>query len=283
MKTMILNRIITFRNRGVMRKLDLVLLNTFVQVIDAKGYTAAAERLHLAQSTVSVHIKRLENVVGVILIDRTHRTPTPTAIGERLLSHARSMLNLNTLAWQDISEQRLEGVVRLGIPDDYLIYIPKVLAEFESRFPEVELHVHCGLSVDLLDMLQNGMLDLAVTTRQPNSPGGEVLCQEKTIWVGSPNFDVRKRTPLPLALSRDGYCIFRKRGIEALDAAGIKWRLAYVSSSLSGLYAAVEAGLAVTILTPSMVGQGLKILGCNSLSFHWSLLNAEDGIYINPS
>lgn len=243
-----------------MRPLDLVLLHTFVQVIDSQGYTAAAERLHLAQSTVSAHIKRLEDIVGTALIDRNQRLPTPTAIGQRVLTHARNMLHQNTLAWQDIQEQRVEGQVRLGIPDDYLVYLPHVLAEFESQFPSVELQVHCGLSVNLVDMIKHKTLDLAITTRQPNSPGGEVLCQEETVWVGAQGFDVQKRSPLPLALSQDGYCVFRQRGIEALESAGIEWRQAYVSASLSGLTAAVKAGLAVTIMTPSMLSPSLKVL-----------------------
>ncbi|WP_428944761.1 LysR substrate-binding domain-containing protein [Pantoea sp. FN060301] len=242
------------------RLFDLVLLNTFIQVIDSGGYTAAAESLHLAQSTVSAHIKRLEQMTGFTLIDKRHRTPEPTDIGQRLLTHARQLVNLNTLAWNDMLDQRLEGVVRLGIPDDYLVYIHKILAGFEKNFPDVELQVHCGVSVNLLEKMSANMLDLAVTTRQPNTPGGKVLCREDTIWAAAVDYDAQRRLPLPLAVSTDSGCIFRQRGIEALDAAGRPWRIAYTSSSLSGLSAAVKAGLAVTILTPSMLTSGLRVL-----------------------
>lgn len=245
------------------RPLDLVLLKTFVQVIDSKGFTLAAEKLHLAQSTVSVHIKRLESIVGTSLIEKNQRIPMPTPVGLKLLSHARHLLSQNMLAWQDLFDQRLDEVVRLGIPDDYLIYIPKVLSEFERRFPDVELQVYCGLSVELLDKMRAKMLDLAITTRQPNSPGGEVLCREQTIWAAAEGIDIQKRQPLPLAVSKDGLCIFRQRGIEALNSAGISWRIAYTSTSLSGLTSAVEAGLAVTILTPSMLRAGIKPLTSN--------------------
>lgn len=249
------------QSKNFNRPLDLVLLKTFVQVVDSKGFTAASEQLNLAQSTVSVHIKRLENIVGYPLLEKRQHDPKPTVVGERVLLYARRLLQLNTLAWQDIYEERIKGIVRLGIPDDYLVYLPKVLGEFERKFPDVELQVYCGLSVELLEMINTQQLDVAVTTRQPNTPGGEVLSKERTVWAGALTYDIADRSPLPLAISRDPQCVFRKRAIEALNAADIAWRIAYTSTSLSGLTAAVTAGLAVTILTPSMITPNVRILG----------------------
>lgn len=245
------------------RPLDLVLLRTFVGVVDRGGFTAAAERLHMAQSTVSAHMKRLEEIFDCRLLQRGHRAAVPTPAGMRLLAHARQMLRQNALAWQDVREQRLAGVVRLGIPDDYLVYLPEALAAFEERFPGVELEVHCGLSVDLVQDVRAGALDLAIATRQPNSPGGELLCREPMVWAGAAGHETHARSPLPLAVSREGVCIFRDRAIAALEAADIPWRIAYASASLSGLSAALRAGLAVTVLTPSMIGPGLRRLGGN--------------------
>ena len=74
------------------RPLDLVLLKSFVAVVDKGGFTAAANHLHLAQSTISAHIKRLENVLERSLLQRKLQMAVPTAAGERLLSHARQML-----------------------------------------------------------------------------------------------------------------------------------------------------------------------------------------------
>ncbi|MGC8118908.1 LysR substrate-binding domain-containing protein [Marinobacter sp. VGCF2001] len=246
------------------RPIDLTLLNTFVGVVDKRGFTAATEELNLAQSTVSAHIKRLEELIGRPLLQRGQKYAIPTATGERLLMHARQMLRQNALAWQDISNQRLAGVVRLGIPEDYLSYLPSALSEFEARFPDVELEVHCGLSVDLVQDVKSGLLDLAITTRQPRSPGGDVLKREPMIWAGAIGYDTQWRSPLPLAVSQQGVCVFRERTIASLDAAGIPWRIAYTSASLSGLSAAVRAGLAITVLTPSMLGSEMRALGAEA-------------------
>ncbi|MDP5291991.1 LysR substrate-binding domain-containing protein [Oceanimonas sp. CHS3-5] len=269
------------------RPIDLVLLNTFVAVVDKGGFTAAASHLHLAQSTVSAHIKRLESLLERPLLQRHHQLAVPTAVGERLLSHARQMLRQNALAWQDILDQRLAGVVRLGIPEDYLGYLPAALSDFEARFPDVELEVHCGLSVDLIQQIKTGALDLAITTRQPRSPGGEVLRREPMVWVGAAGYDTPRRSPLPLAVSKRGVCIFREHTLASLDAAAIRWRIAYTSASLSGLSAAVRAGLAITVLTPSMVGPGMRILGAEEglpalpgieIALHRSSQRAGDAI-----
>lgn len=243
------------------RPFDLVLINTFLHVVDLGGFTAASETLHLAQSTVSTHIKRLENTLGQPLFERNTKALKLTDTGSKLLLHGRRILQLNNLAWQDIKEKNIDGIVKLGIPDDYLVYLPQVLSEYQHQFPNVELKVECDLSVHLLDRLATGSIDIAITTRQPYSPGGKVLCREPAIWVGNENIDnYPLQSPLPLAVSRDGYCIFREQAISSLDSAGIEWRIAYTSSSLAGLSAAVRAGLAISIFTPSMLKEGLKIL-----------------------
>lgn len=239
---------------------DLILLQTFVRVVETGGFTAAGEDLHLAQSTVSAHLARLEDHIGYRVLRRDRNSVEPTQTGERLLAHARRMLRQNTLAWQELHEDRLEGRIRLGVPDDYVGFLPEVLGEFEHRYPAVQLEVHCGLSVELIDQVQSGPLDLAVVTRQPRSPGGKVLRREPLVWAGAVDHDITDRDPLPLALSRRGVCIFREQALAALDSAGRQWRIAYTASSLSTIVAAVRAGLAVTALTPSMFGDGLETI-----------------------
>ncbi len=74
--------------------LDLVLLRTFVSVVDTGNFTRAGEHLHLTQSTVSQQVIRLEQNLGCRLLDRSQRQVSPTEEGERLLGYARRLLRL---------------------------------------------------------------------------------------------------------------------------------------------------------------------------------------------
>ena len=99
--------------------LDLDLLRSFVSVVDSGGFTRAGERVHRTQSTVSQQIKRLEDDVGRPLLIRSGKTVTPTEDGERLLSYARRILALAGEARDMLARPEAEGVVRLGIPEDF--------------------------------------------------------------------------------------------------------------------------------------------------------------------
>src|ERR1700692_4784575 len=99
--------------------LDLELLRSFVSVIDAGGFTRAGERVHRTQSTVSQQIRRLEDTLGRELRHRNGKRATPTEEGERLLSYARRILALAEEARDVVARPASDGVVRLGIPEDF--------------------------------------------------------------------------------------------------------------------------------------------------------------------
>src|SRR5271163_2662888 len=102
--------------------LDLELLRSFVSVVDAGGFTRAGERVHRTQSTVSQQIKRLEDDIGQPLLNRAGKDVTPTEAGERLLSYARRLLSLAEEARDVVSRPTGDGVVRLGLPEDFAAY-----------------------------------------------------------------------------------------------------------------------------------------------------------------
>src|ERR1700754_535651 len=102
--------------------LDLDLLRSFVSVVDAGGFTRAGERVHRTQSTVSQQIKRLEEDFGQPLLIRSGQDVTPTEAGERLLAYARRLLALAEEARDVLARPGHEGVVRLGVPEDFAAY-----------------------------------------------------------------------------------------------------------------------------------------------------------------
>jgi DNA-binding transcriptional LysR family regulator len=229
--------------------LDLDLLRSFVSVVDAGGFTRAGERVHRTQSTVSQQIRRLEELFGRPLLHRDGKRVTPTEEGERLLSYARRILALAAEARDVVARPASDGVVRLGMSEDFAAYrLSEMLSEFVRARPGLRLDVRCGLSVDLRHALERGELDLGLFKRDLGEGGGVAAWPERLQWITSRRYPIDfRREPLPLAVFEQG-CLYRNRAIHALEAAGRAWYVAYTSPNLVGIQAAVSAGLGVSIL-----------------------------------
>lgn len=240
--------------------LDLNLLRTFVTVVEAGGFSQAAERLLRGQSAVSLQIKRLEEAVGARLLDRGPRHVAVTAQGEIILDHARRMLDLNDQLIARVREPELEGIVRLGAPEDFATsHLQNVLASFASSHPRVALEVTCELTLEVLDRFKAGGLDIALIKREPSGPQeGRRVWREPLVWVGGGHQRYRS-DPLPLVVSPRP-CVYRKRATDALDATARNWRIAYTCGSLTGTHAAVRAGMGITVLPQDMVPEDLVVL-----------------------
>src|SRR5450631_3827249 len=100
---------------------DLDLLRSFISVVDTGGFTRAGERVHRTQSTVSQQVRRLEGSLGCPLLHRNGKV-TPTEQGERLLSYARRILALEQEAREVVARPEGEGVVRIGVTEDFAAY-----------------------------------------------------------------------------------------------------------------------------------------------------------------
>jgi DNA-binding transcriptional LysR family regulator len=229
--------------------LDLDLLRSFVSVIDAGGFTRAGERVHRTQSTVSQQIRRLEEALGRPLLHRNGKSVAPTEEGERLLSYARRILSLAAEAQDVVARPTSDGVVRLGIPEDFAANrLTKLLSRFARSRPGLRLDVRCDLSVKLRSDLERGDLDLALMKRDAGETGGVAAWPESLTWVTSRSHPIDpRRNPVPLAVFSQG-CLYRARAIHALEAAGRAWHIAYTSPNFASIQAAVSAGLGVSIL-----------------------------------
>jgi DNA-binding transcriptional LysR family regulator len=229
--------------------LDLGLLRSFVSVVDAGGFTRAGERVHRTQSTVSQQIRRLEETFGRPLLHRDGKRITPTEGGERLLSYARRLLALAEEARDVVSRPTGDGVVRLGIPEDFAAYrLTEMLSDFARSRPGLRLHVRCGKSARLRRALERRDLDLALLKRDMEETGGIAAWPERLHWITSRRHPIDfRRDSLPLAVFEQG-CLYRNRAINALETVGRAWHIAYTSPNVFGIQAAVSAGLGVSIL-----------------------------------
>jgi len=236
----------------VIRNLDLTALRSFTAVADAGGVTRAAAQLNLTQSAVSMQLKRLEEQLGLALLDRSARTIALTPQGEQLLAYARRLLALNDEAWGRLTHPAFEGSLDFGVPHDIIYpYVPGVLQGFAAAYPRVKLQLHSLYTSGLKELLARGEMDLILTTEAGVDAGGETLNREPLVWAGAPGGQAWRQRPLRYASC--GHCVFKRPALEALEAAGIPWELAVDSISTAAVDASVAADLAVSVQMESGV------------------------------
>lgn len=227
-----------------MRNLDVTTLRSFVTVAETGGVTRAAGFLHLTQSAVSMQLKRLEEVMGLDLLDRSGRSVALTASGEQLLVYARRIVSLNDEVIARLTDQAYEGEIKLGVPHD-IVYpaIPQVLKQFNAAFPRVKVQLESSFTRRLKSEFAKGACDIILTTETGLDAGGEELCIKPLCWVGAPAGSAWRQRPLKLAFGRQ--CTFRPRVIAHLDEAGIPWDVVVETESDRTIEATVSADLAV--------------------------------------
>jgi DNA-binding transcriptional LysR family regulator len=241
--------------------LDLELLRSFVSVVDAGGFTRAGERVHRTQSTVSQQIKRLEDDIGQPLLNRNGKDVTPTEAGERLLSYARRLLALAEEARDVVARPSNEGAVRLGVPEDFAAYrLAKLLATFSRSHPGLRMDVRADQSMYLKRDLERGDLDLALFKRDAGGKDGIAVWPERVHWVTSKSHPIHAATGSVPLIGFPAGCLYRSRAIHALESGGRHWHMAYTSSSLAGIQAAVAAGMGLSILSEMAIQADHRVL-----------------------
>ena len=242
------------------RDLQFDWLQCLVAVVDAGSLSGAAAEVHRSQSAVSMQLKKLEDAVGHRLLERDARKQHLTPEGETLLGYARRILELHAEAHDALNGDALTGRVRLGVPDDYAArYLTPVLKRFAPRHSAVEIELDCEQSTALIPRVVSGDLDLALISRD-HARRGTLLFHEPMVWVGSAQFELWRRDPLPIAVYESA-SLARRGAIHALAQQGRHYKVVYHSSSLAGQIAAVESGLAVAALTHCSVPPQLQVLG----------------------
>jgi DNA-binding transcriptional LysR family regulator len=241
--------------------LDPELLRAFLLIADGHSFTRAADQLGRTQSAVSMQIRRLEAVLGQAVLSRGKGGGvTLTPHGQFLLGRARQILALNDDVMTTFRAPAISGVVRLGTPDDYaLSHLPGVLRRFAETHPAVQVDVLCTFSSHLVEKLQAGELDLTLVSdgMQPRNWPSVPLWRGPLRWVTSVRYAPHRQDPLPLALAHEA-CGWRAAALEALDRAGIRYRIAYLSGTQVGTHAPVLAGLAVTVSALTVLPEGVR-------------------------
>lgn len=240
-------------------------ITTFLAVVEEGGFTAAAERIHLSQSRVSAHIAALERELGAVLFDRRARPIGLTDVGFAFLDYAKAVVE--SLDRADEAVDHVRGLVRghlaLGtIASTSVAFVPRVLREFGSRHPGVQVDLFEGPTLDLDRALTSGEIQLALRPMQP-PPRNELmhalpLWQESLVVVVPPEHPLASEAE-PLALgsvaayplvmigrSTEGFGL-RYESYDAFERAGLTLRVAFQTDHPPTLVALARAGLGVGV------------------------------------
>ncbi|QJP07922.1 LysR substrate-binding domain-containing protein [Pseudomonas multiresinivorans] len=241
---------------------DLDVLRTFVTGIELGSFARAAERLGRSTSAVSAQLKKLEEQAGTPVLRREGRGMALTEAGETLLAYARRLLDLNDEAAGALRGGSLEGRVRLGLQEDFgETLLPAVLARFARAHPRVRIEVRTSRNQQLIEGVRSGELDLALAWETgERTPYMERLGAVAQCWIGAPDAPLFPGAQaLPLVML-EAPCLLRSAATAALDRAGVPWRVAFTSAGLSGIWAAVGAGLGIGLRTPIGLPAGVERL-----------------------
>ncbi|MGF6709597.1 DNA-binding transcriptional LysR family regulator [Luteibacter sp. W1I16] len=242
--------------------IEIDLLRALVAVVEAGGFTPAAERLNRTQSAVSQKIARLERLLGWKVFGRNSRGLRLTARGESLLDDARRLLVRYEHFLGSVHAASTSTILRLGVSENLtLSRLPALLTRVRTSYPGLHIELSTGTSATLLADLEHGRLDIVVAKQggARTSAHGRVAWREPMTWFAASSFRDEVGKAAPLVLMREP-CAYREAAIAALDAVSRLWTIACTVDNVPGAEAAVLAGLGVTAQARSFARPGMKIL-----------------------
>ena len=248
--------------------MELRQLEYFVAVVDTGSFTRGAMRVLVAQSGVSSQVRRLEDELGVQLLDRGSRAVTPTEAGLAVLPYARAALAAAESVREAVDELRglVRGHVRVGmVTAGPAVTLGDMLASFHAAYPDVEITLTEHASDALFAGVREGTLDLAVASLGPQMPAGVetyVIIDAPIVAAVHADHPLARHSSLrPEALTTYPLiCLPRGTGVRAIwDAAGVPARVAFEASDPGVLAQLAARGLGVAIL-PEPAAAGLHTL-----------------------
>ncbi|MER8461036.1 LysR substrate-binding domain-containing protein [Mesorhizobium sp. M1300] len=231
----------------------LDVLRSFVTGMELGSFAKAADRLGRSTSAISAQLKKLEEQAATPIFRKSGRSLALTEAGETMLGYARRLIELNDEAASAIHDVELEGWVRLGLQEDFgEAVLPEVLGRFARAHPKVKIEARIARSHELAERIISGSLDIAHAWHNGATlPYSRHVADVQMRWIGPTKpieISLRDSEPLPL-VALEAPCLLRSVATETLDRAGLSWRMAFSSPSLGGIWAAVAAGLGLTIRT----------------------------------
>jgi DNA-binding transcriptional LysR family regulator len=235
-------------------------IRSFLAVVEALSFTRASAALGVGQSTVSQHVRKLEEQVGRQLFVRDTRSVTLTADGEALAGFGRTLLAVHDDAVAHFADGPLGGRLRVGVTDDLaLTSLPRILRRFRQEYPRVDIELVVAHQETVRRRIESGHLDLALVKYPPGAELGRLVLRDRMVWVGARGTRLEPGRPVPLIVYQ-APSISRSLAVETLSASGISYRVSCTVRGVTGVIAASMAGLGIAILASTAVPGELEDL-----------------------
>src|SRR5215212_4631463 len=245
--------------------MELRQLRYLVTLADERHFTRAAALLHIAQPALSQQIRRLEDELGIALVDRTTRHVSLTAAGERLVARARRALAEVEAATAELSELsglRTGRVVIGAMRSTGRFDLASLFAAFHDRHPYIELVVREEPSEVMLERLHGDALDVAFLSVNRLDAGPDIqlhpLLDEPLVALLAPDHPLAGRGAIDMAELRDErFVVFGEGGslrrivLQGAREAGFEPALAFESTESTRMRAMASCGLGVALLPES--------------------------------
>jgi len=249
--------------------MDLKRLEYALEIHRQKSFTKAAEKLHIAQPSLSKQIAKLEQELGVRLFSRERGSIEPTADGHLLIKHAERILLMRDDLKREMLERRdgIGGVLKLGstaITGGHVL--PALLQRFHRHYPQVRIELVEEPTEVLAEQTAKGLIDLSILTLpleddqlawkvMLTEPLYLVLPAEETDWMPAYSsgqaLTLQRVKDCPFIVLKRGYG-FRRTVLELCASAGFEPQIMYETSSIETAQSLVESRLGLTII-PEMV------------------------------
>lgn len=265
---------------------NLSLLQIFISVANNASFTKAAKEVYRSQSAVSMQIKKLEEIVGAPLFERNGNDVTLSREGRTFLDYARRILSLVDEGLAAVRSKVAGDVIRIGCIEDYAgRLLPGMLARFWVDYPDVQIEVRAGETVQLLAGLGT-QFDLVLASHPRGVSEGEKIGTDTLVLATSETNSPHLNEPIPVAFRAEAL-LEREWASAGLNATGRSWRCTYLASGIGTLETAVKAGLAIGVFKRATLPDGIRTLtveeGFPTLSAMDITLHRPPNVPLGPS
>lgn len=240
--------------------IDIGNLRAFCVVAEKESFTLAAELLGATQSTISMRVKKLEQLLGNKLFDSSPHGVELTVFGTDFIPKAKDLLGAHDNTLHSITHQSEKQSFRLGVTYHGIDQnLPELLELLSDKFPQYRMSVSILSSEELYAGLSRLKLDAIVAKRLTGDHKGQSLFSGKLVWMASKNFRYDPDKPVPL-VSLGSPCSLRQIAINSLNTAKKSWQEVFIGSNVFAVKSAISAGLGMACLERRTLPEDCQVM-----------------------